>query len=200
DLGVIPLALLAELRHLPEDRHPAPCACTLDEIEEGRPHRYRVRVVGVVDDETAARKLLHLAAPPAEADRGGTVPRAVERETERVVGGERCEDVLGEMTLRERKLEPNLPRADRKHPRVAIALDRAALEAPYVEVVPEVGLEQRLVAGDDGDPAGRKGGDRLGVGARDVGHGADELEMLRADGRDEGERGPGDVAERCDLP
>ena len=65
---------------------------------------------------------------------------------------------------------------------------------------PEVRLEQRLVAGDDGDPARRQRLDRLGVGARDVGHGADELEVLRADGRDERERRPRDLAELRDLP
>ena len=104
------------------------------------------------------------------------------------------------MTLRKRQLELDLAPTDGEHPRVAVSLDRAPVEAANVELVAEIRLEQRLVGRDDGDPPRRQRLDSLCVRPRDVLHRADDLEVLRADRRDERDRRSRDLAELGDLP
>ena len=53
-----------ELGHLAENGDPAASARALGEVGQRRAHRDRVGVVGVVDEQAAARKRDLLTAPP----------------------------------------------------------------------------------------------------------------------------------------
>ena len=84
-------------------------------------------------------------------------------------------------------------------PRGARPRDAGTIEATHVEVVPEVRLEERLVARHDSDAAGRERVECLGVGPCDVLDRPDELQVLGADRRHEHGRRPGDGAKLGDL-
>ena len=78
------------------------------------------------------------------------------------------------------------PPASGNVPLVALPVDGGAVEAADLDVAAvEVRLELGRVGRNDGDAAGRQRGDRLGVRLGDALDGADELEVLRADRRDE---------------
>ncbi len=168
-------------------------------LERGA-HGVRVRVVGVVHDETSSRERALLTAPGRETDTGDALVRTVERETERVVDVERGERVHGEMALRERKLELDRRVTDREPRRTADDLDLVWVEASERDVVAyEVRLEHVRARRDDRGAARRKRRDRLGVRLRDPLDGSEELEVLRPDVRDDGDRRTSDRAERRDL-
>ena len=85
-------------------------------MDERRPHRVGVGVVGVVDDEPAARKRDLLSSPGGEPDAGDSGGRALERETERRIGMERGERVDGVVALGERELELDVVPVDPEAP------------------------------------------------------------------------------------
>jgi len=79
----------AELLHPAEDGDGTPAVPPRGERLEPSPHRERVRVVGVVDQQAATRQSPILAAPGRELDGLGAVSDPVERQAERRVDGGR---------------------------------------------------------------------------------------------------------------
>ena len=127
--------------------------------------------------------------------------RAVERETERVVGGERRQDVLGHVPLRERQRELDALAADVEHPPSSCRPIVVRSKVSHDEIVArEERLEPARVGGHDGDTACGQSLDRLGVRAGGVLDRPDELEVLRPESAHDGHVRARDLAELRDLP
>ena len=78
DLAVVSRSRPAELRHVTENRDAATAFRACGEIAERGPHRNRIRVVGVVDQQAASGELTLLAAPAREVDVDTFRPRQPE--------------------------------------------------------------------------------------------------------------------------
>ena len=87
----------------PENRDPAAAAGPRDEIEECRPHRGRVGVVGIVDDHPSSGQRQLLPAPAGQRDRVGPRLSSIEWKPEGVVGEERRQGVLRHVARGERQ-------------------------------------------------------------------------------------------------
>ncbi len=112
---------------------------------------------------------------------------------------ERRERVRREVPLRERELELHEVPVDRKAGRPVVLLDLLRVEAADRHVVAcQIGLE-RPSRRHDRHAARGKCRDRLGVRLRDALDGAQQLEVLGADVRDDGDVGPGDRGQVGDV-
>src|SRR5262245_13308234 len=173
-----------------------------------RPHRDRVGVVAVVDQEGVLRELHQLATKPREDYPGRQTGHAVQREAERHPrrdGGQRVDQVVG---LGEGELETllapgradegvGLPRLDRRLDCLHLA---AGAEAQQPGRALEVRRERAGICGYDGGSAGAQPVDDLGLGRRDRLDRAEQFDVDRADVGDHGDVGLCDRAELGDLP
>ena len=153
---------------------------------ERRPHRDRVGVVGVVDQQAAARQRQLLAAPARELD----LDALGARQAERVERGQRCGGVRDVVLGRE--VEADAARPSCVRPR---ARPRARPGRTTVDVV---ALDRELLRHDRG-AAGRQRRDQLALRPLHAFERADELEVDGPDVRDHADVRPRDPAEVGDL-
>ena len=183
DLPVIGVGLPTELRHLAEHGDAPVAPAPLDEMLERRAHRDRVRVVAVVEQETATREWPLLVAELRKLDRK-LVRRGHAQPSRNCQRDSRVVELMARLETRR----------ERKNGVPCDPLDHDV-------VTGEIGLEQRLLVGNDHNPARTKRVDQLGFCTRDVLDGVDQLEMDRPDVRDHGDVRlrercqPGDLAQ-----
>ena len=153
-----------ELGHVAQDRDAAAGLGPRPEQGQRRPHRDRVRVVAVVDEDAAAREREFLAPPAREDDLARPPADVREREAERAVdreGDERVVDVMEALEVEldvdalvgEIDLEPRRPlaRLEPHQANVAVAADPDDVDA----VEPQVRLELGGHGGDHRGPTRR---------------------------------------------
>ena len=166
----------------------------LGEVDERGPHRDRVRVVGVVDDEAAAGQRELLAAPAARARsraapscaRSSGSPSASYAVSAASTFSARWR--CAERAARARARSP--PTCEAASAVASIADDASSrVEAADLEVVrAEVRLELGSSAGTTAMPPGGSASIASAFARGDVLDGADELEVLGADRRDDARR------------
>ena len=113
---------------------------------------------------------------------------------------ERRKRVERVVALRERQLELEELAVDAEAPVTVLELDIGGIEAAELDVgAAQKGLELGAFRGNDRRPARRQRGDRLRVRLGNPLDGSEQLQVLGADVRDDGDVRPGDRTERCDL-
>ena len=143
-------SIRSELRHVTEDRDCATSVGALDEMSERGAHCYRIRVPGVVEEESAARQLRLLRAPAGEDDLHRLLRRL---DAERLGRGQRRRGVRRLVTRRE--IEDDVAVVP-PHARVAVANFCVRLrEAAHVEPFRHERLQFRHIVGEDRNRTGR---------------------------------------------
>ena len=149
-------------------------------------HRDRVRVVGVVDQQAAARQRQLLAAPARELD----VDPLGARQAERVERGQRGGGVRDLVLGREVEADAVDRRCGRPRARPRAAAGRTTVDV--------VALDRELLR-HDRRPAGGQRRDQLALRPLHAFERADQLEVDRPDVRDHADVRPRDPAEVGDL-
>ena len=193
---MVPFGVLAELGHPAEDRDEATAGAALCQVPERRLHRGRVRVVGVVDDEAAARQRQLLSPPRRQQHCRGALGQALERQAESLVRRHRRERILRLVARRER--EPDAAAAEGDVCAVLAQLDVDRPDPAHVDVVAQVRLQVGRLR-HDRDPTRGKSGDQLRLRPRDAVDRSDELEVHGPDRGDHADVRTGDLAELRDL-
>ena len=138
-----------------------------------------------------------LAAPGRDPHRRCALGQPVERQAERVVGGQRGESVLRLVARGEREADPAA--AERDVARRRRGARRRPVRRGGSRCRPRRCGSSSADVGHDGDPALWERGDELRLRARDSVDRADELEVDRPDGGDHADVRPRDLAELGDL-